>query len=220
MITLLKKDLKLIFFRKQGIKEALLLGLIIIFTFSLASSNLGPLNPIWVGTIFWVSSIFCSVLIFRELYEMEERHKVWELLLISPISIELIWVSKTICGIICLFFLQIFFMVFILIFLKSNIMIYFFPLILNILIIDWGMGVIGSFFGGAVGDLSTKDSLLTTILFPLQLPIILGGIKTWSHLSAGNPIGEIMSWINMSLAFDLIFTGVCLFLFPFLYGKE
>lgn len=220
IIVVLKKDLTILFFKKKGIIEALLLGLIIIFTFSLASSNLEVVHPVWSGTIFWVCSLFCCVLIFRELYRIEERDNVFELLIIAPISKEGIWISKTIAGFIATLFLQIFFLILMVIFLKidlTNSLLYSF---VSILLIDLGICIMGSFFGGAMAGSHLKDSLLTTILFPLEIPLVLGGIKIYTQLISGGTFDEISGWIRLIIGYDAIFAGICLFLYPYILGDS
>lgn len=220
IIALFKKDLKLIFLKKNHILEPLLLGFIFIFSFSLASSNLGKLNPIWTGTIFWICSVFCSVLIFRELYNIEEVHKVWELLLVSPISVEGIYLTKTIVGVCILFIIQCIFLVLMTVFLKLNGFYYFYILFPIIIIINWGVGIINSFFSGAMGFSSVKDSLITTILFPIQIPLLLAGIKIWEDIFNLGTISSSYNWVKLIIGFDCIFSGICIFLFPFLFSKR
>lgn len=219
-IAIFTKDIKLIFSAKKGILEPLLLGLIFIFTFSLASSNLGKLDPVWTGSIFWICSLFCSVLIFRELYRVEETHNVIELIMISPISIEIFFIAKTIVGVITLIFVQMFFMLLMTVFLKLNGFYYLIYLLPVIILADWGIGIISSFFGGAIGGTNIKDSFITTILFPMQIPLLLGGIKIWENLFNTGGLGDSKNWINLIISFDGIFTGICLFLFPFLFSKR
>ncbi len=218
--VILKKDLSLIFLKKQAILEILLFGLIIIFTFSLASSNLPAIPSTWTGTIFWVCSLFCSVLVFRELYTLEERERVFELLLVAGVSKESIWFSKTIAGLICLLFLQLFFLLITGIFLKTDVWHSFFSLFLIILLIDVGICVINSIFSGAMLGSSMKNSLLTTILFPLEIPLILGGIKVWDSLLSGVEFSQLTGWINLVVSFDVIFAGISLFLFPHVFGED
>ncbi len=219
-LAIFKKDIKIVFSTKGGIIEPLLLGLIFIFTFSLASSNLGKIDPIWTGTIFWICSVFCSVLIFRELYRVEETYNTLELIMISPISVEGFFITKTIVGIICLGFVQMLFLLLMTIFLKINGFDYIISLLPMIILIDWGIGIISSFFGGAIAGGEVKDSFITTIVFPMQIPLLIGGIKIWENLFTIGGVGNSKNWINLIISFDGIFTGICLFLFPFLFSKR
>ncbi len=76
------------------------------------------------------------------------------------------------------------------------------------------------FFGGAMVGSHLKDSLLTTILLPLEIPLILGGIKIWTQLANGGSFKDIMGWINVICGYDAIFAGICLFLFPHILGDS
>ncbi len=217
--TLFIKDIKLLYLREGGIIHALLLGLVLIFTFSLASSNLGPVEPVWSGTIFWICSAFCSVLIFGHLYALEEHNRSRDLLFLSPITQEMIWLAKTLAGTISLMGVQMVFVASMIIFLR---LVYNGSLLMGalmVMVVDWGMGVIGSLFGALGRSGEIRESFLTTIILPLQIPIMLSGIQMWSLMLQPGPEG-FSSWMKMAISFDLIFTGISMVLFPYLYRGE
>ncbi len=214
------KDLRLLYLREGGVIQAALLGVVLIFTFSLASSNLGPINPIWSGTIFWICSAFCGILIFAHLYSLEEQERTRDILLLSCSSPEAIWLAKSLAGILSLTGIQVIFLGAMFIFLEMGRC--YFPLkgLLMVFMIDWGLAVLGSLFGAVSRCGQVRESLLTTILFPLQIPIILAGIQMWGVLFNLGGAEGFFSWFKMALSFDLIFTGTGIFLFPFLYGED
>lgn len=58
-----RKDLRLSLLRSNGLLQALLLGLLLVFTFSLARGPAGILPAEAAAAIFWLASVFCQVLI-------------------------------------------------------------------------------------------------------------------------------------------------------------
>ncbi len=217
--TLFIKDLKLLYLREGGIIHALLLGLVLIFTFSLASSNLGPIDPVWSGAIFWICSAFCSVLIFGHLYALEEHSQTRDLLLLSPANHEMVWLSKTLAGSISLMGIQAIFIASMIVFLKVGTVSSLLKGLTMILVVDWGMGVIGSLFGALARSGEIRESFLTTILLPLQIPVMLSGIQMWTMMLQSTA-GNFSSWLKLGVSFDLIFTGISMVLFPYLYRGE
>ena len=74
-LLLAKKDLTIILGRSAGLCQALLLGLLLIFLFSLSLQNGESLSPHAASTMFWLASVFCQVLIFQMLYAVEEQNR-------------------------------------------------------------------------------------------------------------------------------------------------
>ena len=66
-----RKDLRLVLSRGAGLVQALLLGLLLIFVFSLSRETGETMSGQGAATIFWLSSAFCQVLSFNMLYGLE-----------------------------------------------------------------------------------------------------------------------------------------------------
>lgn len=69
-----RKDLRLVLSRGAGLVQALLLGLLLIFVFSLSRETGETMSGQGAATIFWLSSAFCQVLSFNMLYGLEEAN--------------------------------------------------------------------------------------------------------------------------------------------------
>ena len=65
---------------------------------------------------------------------------------------------------------------------------------------------------------AARESLLSVILFPLLLPVLLGGIKLFAQAFAGQE--PETAWLGILGAFDALFAGAGLILFPFVYTGE
>ena len=67
-LAMARKDLSVTLTRSAGLVQALLLGLLLIFMFSLSRKAGDTVSPQTAATIFWLASSFCQVLIFNTLY--------------------------------------------------------------------------------------------------------------------------------------------------------
>ena len=75
-LTVARKDLLLTFTRGSGLVQGLLLGLLLLFVFSLSQGVGERMSPQGAGAVFWLGSAFCQVLIFNTLYALEEANGV------------------------------------------------------------------------------------------------------------------------------------------------
>jgi len=103
------KDLRLSVSGGQGLVQAVLLGLLLIFLFSLSKPLGGAISSQAAGAIFWLSSAFGLVLIFNDLFSLEESNGARLGLLSSPVPVHAVWVGKGVAGLCLLLITQIVF---------------------------------------------------------------------------------------------------------------
>ncbi len=221
--ALIRKDFSLFFLRGGGIGQALLLGLLLIFVFSLSQGIGEIIEARVVATLFWLSSAFAMVLIFNSLHALEEQNNAKTGLHLMPSSIHSVWLSKGVLGIFFLLFAQILFLFALIIFCNATLFASFFYLLTFVLLVDMGMATCGALLGALAVGQTGKESLLSIILFPLLTPLLLAGIELVSLLFTNanvNVIEEAQSWLLLVLAFDGIFFALALLLFPFLYMPD
>lgn len=224
-LLLAKKDLTIILSRSAGLCQALLLGLLLIFLFSLSLQTGEVLSPHSASTMFWLASVFCQVLIFQMLYALEEQNGAKAGLQTLPCPIQTIWLGKFLAGIFLLFASQLIFIPAIFVFLAQHLGTHFLYALLGIFLTDIGICACGSLLGALCVGQSGKESLLSIILFPLLIPLLLSAISLSSVglLDLQNSfvdITQIFQWLGIALAFDSIFSAVSLILFPYLYHGE
>lgn len=224
-LLLARKDLTIILGRSAGLCQALLLGLLLIFLFSLSLQAGERLSPHAASTMFWLASVFCQVLIFQMLYAIEEQNSAKTGLQLLPCPVQAVWLGKFFAGITLLCMAQLLFVPAVFVFLSQNISSAFLYALAGIFIADLGICTCGSLLGALCVGQSGKESLLSIILFPLLIPLLLSAISLTSaglldlH---GQPAGtaEIFQWMGIALAFDMLFCSASLILFPYLYHGE
>ncbi|MCR5814907.1 MAG: heme exporter protein CcmB [Desulfovibrio sp.] len=217
--ALIGKDLSLLFVRGSGLVQALLLGLLLIFVFSLSSGPGDQISPQTAATIFWVSSLFCQVLIFNQLYALEENHGQRLALLLLPVMPQTIWLAKSIAGFLLLLTAQICFLPACLIFLGQMISEHFFMAICGLVLVDIGISALGSLLGAVAQGQAARESLLSILLFPLLTPLLLAGISLHTA-SFGGAATDLDQWLMLASAFDAIFVSVSFVLFAFIYTGD
>ncbi len=217
-IDLAAKDLRLVFLSGSSFVQAVLLGFLLIFVFSIAGSASAELHPRWIAAIFWLASAFSLVLIFNNLYGLEEENEIRQGLLVAPVSLQSIWLGKAIAGAVLLFLVQILFLPAEIVFLGVSEVNSWQGIFLLLPSVNWGLVVLGSLLGGIASGQNSRDSLLTIIIFPLLLPLLLAGIKVGEDLLTP-ATGKVYSWYTLIIAFDLIFTGAALILFPCVFSE-
>ena len=97
-LAVCSKDLKLTLTRGAGLVQALLLGLLLVFLFSLSLNAGDRLSPQAASAMFWLASAFCQVLIFNMLYAVEESAQARIGLVLLPTPVQSVWLGKGLAG--------------------------------------------------------------------------------------------------------------------------
>ena len=106
-LAVARKDLSLTLARGSGLIQALLLGLLLLFVFSLSQGIGERMSPQAAAAVFWLSSAFCQVLIFNQLYALEEANNARLGLLLCPAPIQGVWLGKAAAGLTLLLLAQV-----------------------------------------------------------------------------------------------------------------
>lgn len=216
-ILIILKDLRLLFLREKGLLQALLLGLLLIFMFSLASRPGQPTSPQHAATVFWLATAFCQILVFTQLYDLEEQSGAKYGLVLSPLPLQGVWLGKAIAAFLFILAAQALFLPAVIIFLGQTFSGPLWQALAALLLADMGLCALGSLMGAAGQGSGARESLLSIILFPMLVPLLLAAINLCALNFGASPTIDLKLWLGMLMAFDAIFTAAALLLFAFLY---
>jgi heme exporter protein B len=79
-----------------------------------------------------------------------------------------------------------------------------------------GYVVVGTLLSSMAVQARTRDILLPLLLFPVVLPVVIAAVKATSGLLEAVPAEEIRGWINLLIAYDVIFTAVAFMTFDYI----
>ena len=214
------KDLRLSVGGGQGLVQAMLLGLLLIFLFSLSRPTGELVSGQAAGAIFWLASAFGLVLVFNDLFSLEEHQGCRLGLLSSPVPEHSVWLGKGLAGFGLLLLSQAVFLPAAAVFLGQDVKGSWGVLLLALIGVDWGLAALGALLGALAQGQGARESLFSVILFPLLLPVLLGGIRIFAGVFSGEAAQDQGLWVGIIVAFDAVFTAAGAFLFPFLYTGE
>ena len=199
-----RKDLRLVLSRGAGLVQALLLGLLLIFVFSLSRETGETM----------------SVLSFNMLYGLEEANGSRAGLLLLPTPVQSVLLGKAAAGLCIILTAQFLFLPATIVFLGQSLGDGWPLALLALVLTDIGMASLGSLLGALSQGQAARESLLSIVLFPLIIPILLAGIRVCAGgFSEALPEG-VESWLGIAVAFDAVFLAAGLVLFPFVFSGD
>lgn len=220
-LAICAKDLRLVLTRSAGLTQALLLGLLLVFLFSLSLDVGDTLSPQAAAAMFWLSSAFCQVLVFNMLYALEETNNARLGLLLLPAPVQAVWLGKGLAGLLLILTAQCLFVPATFVFLGQQVGPQWTVALAGVILVDVGMAASGSLLGALSVGQAGRESLLSIILFPLLIPLLLAGVRLGATgLSPEVSLDPAQQWLGLAAAFDALFLAAGLVLFPFVYSGE
>lgn len=219
-LIIARKDLRLILSGGAGLAQSLLLGLLLIFVFSLSLDAGEVMSAQAAATVFWLASAFCQVLAFNMLYGLEEANGARAGLALIPAPPQAVWLGKATAGFVLIAIAQAVFLPAAVVFLGQNLSSGWPVALMALLLADLGMVFLGSLLGALSQGQSGRESLLSIVLFPLLVPLLLAGIRAGVCGLTEDFNSESSSWLGLAAAFDAIFLAAGLVLFPFVFSGD
>ncbi|MFZ5427442.1 MAG: heme exporter protein CcmB [Thermodesulfobacteriota bacterium] len=217
-LRIASKDLRLCLRGAQGLAQTMLLGLLVIFVFSLSRKPGEEVPALAAAAIFWLSTLFSQVLVYSGLYALEENNGARLGLAMSPIPAQSVWLGKAMAGLALVLCCQAVFAVAVAVFLGQGVAGSPGLGLACVLVVDLGLAALGSLMGALSSGKTARESLLTVIFFPLIIPVLLAGIRVLEGVILGSEAG--LDWLGLAGAFAAVFSAAALVLFPFIYTGE
>lgn len=217
------KDLRLEWRARDSVNGILFFSLLIVVVFSLAfdpTANPSLARAI-AGGILWVGLLFSSVTALNQAWSREQRNGLLEIQRLSPSHPSALFLGKAVANFLFVTAVE---------FVLAPVFAVFYNLhplgstTLLLLILPlgtWALVVNGTFFAALGLRARNRELLLPLLLLPITMPALLGMIQaTTGVLTAELDPVYISSWIRLLAAYDIIFTIVCLLLFPVVLHAE
>ncbi len=219
----LRKDLRLEWRSRDSINGVLFFSLLVVVVFSLAFDPTA--NPTLAraisGGIVWVGLLFASVTALNQAWTREQRNGVLDAQRLAPSHPSALFLGKAIANFLFVAAVELVLAPVFTIFYNLHPLGRTSLLALILPLGTWALVVNGTFFGALSLRARNRELLLPLLLLPITMPALLAMIQATTGVLTGelDPL-YIASWIRLLVAYDVIFTTVCLLLFPYVLHAE
>ncbi len=162
--------------------------------------------------VLWVSLAFAGLVAVLRSWAREREQDAMRGLLLSPVPRASIFFGKAIGNLIFLAVVQVVVVPLVAIFFHLD-MEHLPQLVLLLFLGTFGFVCAGTLFGALSVRSRARDLALSVVIFPLITPALLGGVVATRELFNDAPWPEIAGWVQILIAFDLVFLGAGFLLF-------
>jgi len=208
--AILKKDLLQEKRTKETFIPILIFGMLVIVIFGFAVNPSPTVLASIAPGLVWVSFVLAGFLAANRSLVIEMQEETIDLLLLAPVSRELIYYGKLLATYLLMLFVEILMLPILGILFEISLFTPEFGLIL--LLATFGLAVVGTLVSAISVNTNAREVMLPILFFPMIIPIIICAVASTELVLGGSGLGEIRGWLQMLLIFDIVFfvlAGLC-----------
>jgi heme exporter protein B len=207
------KDLVAELRSRELLSAMLVFALLVILIFNFAIELQPGLRKTITPGVLWVTFAFAGTLGLNRSMAVEKDRGCLDGLLLAPVDRTAIYFGKAVSNL--AFMLIVATVVLPIYSVLYNLNLFNPGLLLVIFLGATGYVAIGTLLSSMAVQTRTRDVLLPVLLFPVIVPVLLAAVKASGGFLQNLPMNQIWPWLNILIAFDVIFTAVAYMVFDF-----
>jgi len=208
------KDLAAELRSRELLSAMLIFALLVILIFNFAIELQPGLRSTVTPGVLWVTFAFAGTLGLNRSMAVEKDRGCLDGLLLAPVDRSAIYFGKVLSNLAFMLIVEI--IVLPIYSVLYNISLFNAGLWLVILLGSIGYTVVGTLLSSMAVQTRTRDVLLPILLFPVVIPVLLAAVKASSGFLEGLPMNEIWPWLNILIAYDVLFTAVAFMVYDYI----
>jgi heme exporter protein B len=190
---------------------AVLVVVIFVFAFELRVSG-ERVRQVAPGAL-WVAITFSGILGLNRAFVLEKDQGCLEGLLLAPVDHSAIYFGKMISTLLFMLVVEALMLVVFSAFLSVNL--FDLRLLLVIVLGTLGFAAVGTLLSAMTAQTRAREVLLPILLLPVAAPVLIAAVKATAGILDGLTLGEISRWLQLLIAFDIIFPAVAFMTFDY-----
>ena len=211
--VVLLKDLRAELRTKEAINASFAFALVILVLFSFAFDPEEDATKAISGGLLWIVFAFAGTLVFNRSFARELPNDCLDALVAAPVPGAALFLGKALANYVLVLAIELVSLPVFGIFYNVHWTRQFPQLMLVLALGTWGLTVIGTVFSALTVNIRLREVMLPMLTYPILAPALMAAMQLTMQLIQGNAIGpETVRWLNLLIAFDVVFTAVSLYL--------
>jgi len=207
------KDLAAEFRSRELLSAMVVFALLVILIFNFALE----LNPVTRRTVaagvLWVATIFTGTLGLNRSLAIEKDRGSLDGLLLAPMDRSALYFGKALGNLLFILIVEVIILPVFSILFDVNLL---HPLILVVVVLGAvGYSAVGTLLSSLAVHSRSRDVMLPILLFPVALPVLIAAVRASNGIVTAAAWDQIGPWINLLIAYDVIFIAAAFMLFEF-----
>jgi heme exporter protein B len=198
---------------KEIVTSVLVFALLVLVIFNFAfGTKAGEIELVAPG-ILWVALTFGGVLGFNRIFAVEKENSRLEGLMLCPVDRATLYWGKLLGSFV--FTLVIAFIITPIFLVLFNLPLFLPWLAFIIVLATLGFAAVGTLFSALAINTRARDIMLPILFLPIAVPVIIAAVKASALALAGKSWGDMLTWMQIIIAFDIIYLVIATLVFEF-----
>jgi heme exporter protein B len=198
---------------KEVIFTVLVFAILVIVIFNFAFGTTAEALALVGPGILWVTFAFSGVLSLNRAFISEREAGCLEGLMAAPMSREAVYVGKMLGSLISMLVVEVVALPIFALFFNLNV--FSLPLVATTLLATVGFVAVGTLFSALAVNTRAREMVLPILFLPIVVPVIISAVKASGLALTGGSWGEMFQWLQIIVAFDVIFLVVSYLVFGY-----
>jgi heme exporter protein B len=154
--------------------------------------------------LLWLAIVFSGLLAVNRLHLLESDDGALDQLALYPVPRRAIFAGKALGGLAVMLGLGLVILGAVGILFAVDVVGSWLPLLATVVLGAVGIAAVGTFYAGLTVRLRAREVMLPLLMLPVLAPLLLASVKATAAALAGDPFGELGSWLQLLVAFDVI----------------
>jgi len=185
---------------------------IVIFNFAFELRGVDRVREAAPG-ILWVAFTFAGVLGLNRAFVLEKDRGCLEGLLLAPVDHTAVYFGKMISTLLFMLLVEAIILPVFTAFFGINLLNL--RLVLIVVLGTLGFGGVGTLLSAMTAQTRAREVLLPILLLPVAAPLLIFAVKATAGVLDGLPLSDIAHWLQLLVAFDVIFPAVAFMTFDY-----
>jgi heme exporter protein B len=213
VLAVVQKDLAAELRSRELLSAMLVFSLLVILIFNFALELDVKTRQSVTSGVLWATFAFAGTLGLNRSMAMEKDRGCLDGLLLAPVDRAAIYFGKVISNLAFMLIVEV--IVLPVYSVLYNVNLFRLGLLMVILLGSIGYTAIGTLLSAMSVQTRTRDVLLPILLFPIVVPVLIASVKASAGYITAASFDEILPWLNLLIAYDVIFTSIAFMVFDY-----
>jgi len=213
VLAVVQKDLAAELRSRELLSAMLVFSLLVILIFNFALELDVKTRQSVTSGVLWATFAFAGTLGLNRSMAMEKDRGCLDGLLLAPVDRAAIYFGKVISNLAFMLIVEV--IVLPVYSVLYNVNLFRLGLLMVVLLGSIGYTAIGTLLSAMSVQTRTRDVLLPILLFPIVVPVLIASVKASAGYITAASFDEILPWLNLLIAYDVIFTSIAFMVFDY-----
>jgi heme exporter protein B len=184
---------------------------LVIFNFArdptaLSATDLAP-------SALWVTFAFAAMVAMNRAFTVEREHGAFDGLLLAPIPRGALFAGKLLANLAFVLAVEAVALPLFILFFNVDLSHALGGIVGTAVLATIGFVAVGTIFGAMAVRTRFAELLLPVLLLPFMVPPLVGAVQVTSRLLADRPLSEMLGWLRILAAYDVVFVTLAALVF-------